>query len=274
MEICQIYQKLLERLRHYIADEYILYAEEECLTYEILKRKKNYSCFLDNIQCIVSVFITEIQALIRRTVEQIYEYNYNNLIECVLKVTGLTELLDIEKCSKDIINIAVENPISGLTISDRLKKHKKEISYNIKQNLSAGLINGDYYCAMIKKLTNSVENNYKKAIRITRTENHRVSEAGRYDAAIKVNDLLKNNSGIYLTKVWRSFKEDQICFNSSRSIIKERTEHMSMHGRQLPVKKDFILLSGIKTKAPGQSGVAEEDINCRCFLTYCIHEVN
>ena len=41
-----------------------------------------------------------------------------------------------------------------------------------------------------------------------------------------------------------------------------------MDGVEIPLNEDFKLPSGASGPAPGKMGVAGEDINCRCFLTY------
>ena len=43
--------------------------------------------------------------------------------------------------------------------------------------------------------------------------------------------------------------------------------HMKMHGVMVLVDEEFDLGKGATAKAPGQSGVAGHDINCRCYLS-------
>lgn len=47
-----------------------------------------------------------------------------------------------------------------------------------------------------------------------------------------------------------------------------RESHRAAHGLQVPLSEDFGLISGAKGASPGQTGVAEEDINCRCTMDY------
>lgn len=42
--------------------------------------------------------------------------------------------------------------------------------------------------------------------------------------------------------------------------------------KQSIIEKEFELPSGSRTKAPGQSGMEEEDINYKCYLFYDIKE--
>ena len=66
---------------------------------------------------------------------------------------------------------AVNNPVSGLTLNDNLEKNRAEIVYNIKQTIGIGLQNGDRYETMAKRVAESLDNDYNKAIRIVRNRN-------------------------------------------------------------------------------------------------------
>ena len=44
--------------------------------------------------------------------------------------------------------------------------------------------------------------------------------------------------------------------------------HVKMEGQSVPVNEPFQLPSGATAMSPGMSGVAGEDINCRCFVSY------
>ena len=45
-------------------------------------------------------------------------------------------------------------------------------------------------------------------------------------------------------------------------------KHVKMEGQSVPVNEPFQLPSGATAMSPGMSGVAGEDINCRCFVSY------
>lgn len=280
-EIRETYQKLLKDLRYYLADEYSHYAENDQLTYEILQRHGGYARFLEEVEQKINDITPETRRLIRSTVEQTYEATYNGMIDCVQKVaTDLTVVAGLHGCTPDIIKRAVENPVSKLTLNSRLEKQRKEIIYNIKQNISVGLMNGDRYSTMAKRVQKLVEGDYKKAIRIVRTEAHRVREAGNHDAAQSVEEVLKTGeSGMQMSKTWKTMRDERVrpahrykTKKGWRSGKPGKYDHKSMEGITIPVDEDFTLPSGATASAPGQSGVAGEDINCRCYLSYGLQE--
>ena len=85
-------------------------------------------------------------------------------------------------------------------------------------------------------------------VRIVETEAHRDANAGAYDAAIA--------SGA-TTKVWHTMNDDRV-----------RDSHYWLEGVSAPIDGEFYNWRGESTMYPGQWGIAEEDINCRCWLTY------
>ena len=268
-EIRRTYQALMKDLRHYLADTYTQYAEEDQLSYAILLKHGYYARFLEEVEQKINDISPEVKRIIRSTVDQTYEYTYNGMIECVKKAApDMTVTAGLKACTPDVIRQAVENPVSKLTLNDRLEKHRKEIIYDIKQDISVGLMNGDRYSTMANRIKKSVEGDYGKAIRIVRTETHRVREAGNHDAAYTVDEVLKSGeSGMQMVKTWRTKKDERV--RPAKAKGKNRQyNHKKMDGVTIPVDEEFTLPSGAKAVAPGQSGVAGEDINCRCYLSY------
>lgn len=273
-EIRKAYQELMKELRHYLADAYTQYAEEDRLSYAILQKHGYYARFLEEVEQKINDISPEVKRTIRSTVDQTYEYTYNGMIDCVKKAApDTTVTTGLKACTPDVIRRAVENPVSKLTLNDRLEKHRKEIIYDIKRDVSVGLMNGDRYSTMANRIRKSVDGDYKKAIRIARTETHRVREAGNHDAAQAVDEVLKSGeSGMQMVKTWRTKKDERV--RPAKAKGKNRQyNHKKMDGVAIPVDEEFTLPSGAKTVAPGQSGVAGEDINCRCWLSYGLKKI-
>lgn len=84
--------------------------------------------------------------------------------------------------------------------------------------------------------------------RIAETEAHRDSNAGAYEAAKR---------GGATEKVWH-------CMMLPTS----RDTHVYLDGVSAPIDGVFYSFKGGSTMYPGEWGIAEEDINCLCWLTY------
>ena len=84
--------------------------------------------------------------------------------------------------------------------------------------------------------------------RIGATEAHRDANAAAYDAA-RTAGMTK--------KVWH-------CMMLPTS----RDTHVYLDGVTVPIDGSFYSYKGGQTQYPGQWGIAEEDCNCLCWLTY------
>lgn len=84
--------------------------------------------------------------------------------------------------------------------------------------------------------------------RIAETETHRDANAGAYDAA---------RAGGATRKTWNTMLDDRV-----------RDSHQYLEGVSAPIDGVFYAWYGASTLYPGQWGIAEEDVNCRCWLTY------
>lgn len=277
-QIQKAYQEVLKELQHYLADEYVTLAEQDKLTYAMIQQKSSYANFLEQVQKRVNSITPQMSMIIKNTVQDTYKATYESMIEAVEKTGVLSNnLKGIKACTPETIKRVVNNPISGLTLQDRLEKNRKDIIYNIKQEIGVGLTNGDRYTTMAKRIEKSLEGDYEKAIRIARTETHRVRESGNLDASIETNQALYK-AGKQMMKTWKTMCDIRVRGGEGkkrkrrkRKIGKSNTyNHVKMEGVQIPVDQLFLLPSGYTTMSPGSSGVAGEDIHCRCYLSYDI----
>ena len=84
--------------------------------------------------------------------------------------------------------------------------------------------------------------------RIAETESHRDSNAAAYETAKAAGAT---------EKVWN-------CMMLPTS----RDTHVYLDGVSAPIDGEFYSFKGGSTMYPGQWGIAEEDVNCLCWLTY------
>lgn len=67
-QIKSTYQGLLKELRHYLADTYTRFAENDHLTFGILQKHGYYGRFLEEVEKKVNAVAPEVKRLIRSTV--------------------------------------------------------------------------------------------------------------------------------------------------------------------------------------------------------------
>lgn len=269
--IRKLYKGILDNLRSFLGVEYATLAESDKLTYELLQRKGEYARFLEEIDARLSGITPEVSRELRELVTDTYELAYIGMIEAVEKASGdlealREELVGLKTVSPEIVKKAVENPIAGLTLADALERNRREIVYNIKRAIGVGLINGDRMSTMASRFKSSLNEDFKKSIRIARTEAHRIREAGHGDAAREVDSALSEGaSGMRMVKTWRSMSDERVRKTN-------KADHKKMDGARVGVDEYFDLGGGVKTLEPGNSGDAANDINCRCYASYDLVE--
>lgn len=268
-KIRALYKQMLNETRAFLSETYERLAQEDKLTYALLQQQNEYARFLEEVAQKLSGVSKETSREIMKAVKETYKNSYEGMVKAVKSSANNKELnaklSTIQNATAETIKAAVNNPVSGLTLSDTLEKYRQGIIYDIKQNIGVGLINGDRYTTMAKRIAESLDGDYKKAIRITRTETHRVREAGFLDAANEVDSTLQNGkTNLRMIKTWKTMKDARVRTGQA--------DHVQMEGVQVLADEDFTLSDGNKTQAPGQSGIAAQDINCRCYVSYDLKE--
>ena len=289
-DLQKLYKSLIKDLRKVMGNTFADYADPETgkLTYADLHRQGLDARLLEEVAAHVSSVSSEEIRIIRETVEQTYANCYSGMVQAVGKAVDNEELKDafsaVEAVKPEVLRAAVNNPVHGLTLSDQLEKNRADIVWGIKQAVGVGLSEGDNYTTMAKRIQKELigpdgsGGSYYKAVRIARTEAHRVREEGNLDAAQNLTEKLEP-AGMTMVKTWHTMKDERVRPNRARKTKGGwkysrggKYDHQKMEGVQVPINEEFTLPSGAKTQAPGKSGVAGEDINCRCFLSYDVVE--
>ncbi len=113
---------------------------------------------------------------------------------------------------------------------------------------------------MSSRLKETLEGDVVKARRIVSTETHRVMEKSKSEAA-----EYASNQGVKMMKYWVSSQDEAV--RSSHEDMADKYDK----DNAIPVDEDFVNdETGGKGPAPGQLGVAEDDIHCRCIAVYIV----
>lgn len=278
-KIRKIYQSLSKSLDAFIADGYKKYADEEGRFYvSSLDAQNKKALFLREIAENVNSIAPEIKKEIMTLVDDTYSNSYQGMMNAFKKADTSEEFEEVTKdidVNPNVLKNAVNNNISKLTLPAVLEKHRQEVIYQIQKELNIGLMQGDRYEKMAKRISERVNVSYNKAMNITRTETHRNIESGFMDCAEHIQEGLENSELIYAV-TWRTMKDERVRPNQRRktkkgwvtSKSKNGANHQKMENVTVKVGELFDLGGGIKAKAPSQTGVASHDCNCRCFLEY------
>ena len=167
--------------------------------------------------------------------------------------TSLGVRLGFGLLNPDVIKASVLNPLDHIKWTTRQKTHVKTLVGQIRGEITQGLIQGRGYAVVAKNVQKRSEITAGKSIKIIQTETHRVQNAGFLKGFEKVENAA-DDLDISVNKVWIATLDD-----------KTRSDHQYMDGKLADEEGLFHFPNGKGTTlGPGLSGIAEEDINCRC----------
>lgn len=262
-EILAVYSSVLQRLQSIVGRYYTVYSNGEgTLSAADLRLAGQYKGFLQDVLHGLEQLSEPQQEAIRSAVESAYAVCYDGMAAAVKEAaSGSTSLQNalhgLSASTPETVAHIVEHPMQKLTLSHVLQKKRRQITHKIRQTLSVGLANGDSYPQMANRIADALHGDYKKAIRVVRTEANRAINRGFQDVAEEAAHLLQGSEYLEV-KEWCSAEDGDV-----------RDAHRKLDGKVIPATEAFEI-DGKKAQCPGGFGVAELDINCRCFLKYAL----
>src|SRR5690625_3745514 len=244
--LVQAYTEALRSIRAELAEAYARWD----MTYAEMQKYNRLAGLEKEIQRHIRALTGKQAQTLRRGLGDIYADSYYSTawaIEREVQAKLRYTILDPK-----VIRAAVQMPLSGLTLDERLEARRRDVELRVRQEIVQGLIRGESYQDMARRLKDGLEIEANKAIRIARTEAHRVQVAGRRESLEHAEEM--GIEGVY---VWDATLDDRT-----------RESHQDMDGQEADENGIFTLPSGVQTEGPGLSGEPSEDINCRCSLRY------
>lgn len=282
-KIKAIYQSLTKDLQSFLAEEYVKYADGDGrLFVSYLDAQNEKARFLREIADNVDSIAPQIRAEILQLADETYTKSYEGMIEALHKAEEAGVLAEVGAdlaVNPYVLEQAINNNISKLTLPAVLDRYRAEIIYQIQRELNIGLMRGDRYETMARRISERIGVSESKARNIARTETHRNVETGFMDCAEGIQDSLEGSEYIYAA-TWRTMKDERVRPQQRRktkggwitTFSKNGANHMKMEGVTVKVGELFNLgtYNGqkVQAKCPSQSGVAAHDCNCRCFVEY------
>ncbi|WP_425447750.1 phage minor head protein [Dethiothermospora halolimnae] len=239
------YRDALKALREVLSFMYEKYEVDGKLTYQEMAKYGRIDKLDKEINILIAALYKNNTKLISNILEDVYKTSFNTTKNIVESTTEKT----IRGIIKDeVIQKAIQSPVSGLRLNKRLERNRYNIIVDIQEAIGQGLKKGETYGTMAKRLKDKLEGDVPKARRIVRTETSRVFSESKKESLDKAN-----NQGVNMTKEWITSEDEDV-----------RSQHKKMRDKIIPYDEDFILPDGSKGFAPHQIGKARHDINCRC----------
>lgn len=128
-------------------------------------------------------------------------------------------------------------------------KYLAPLKKQVVQEISRGLAASERWTDIAARIERRSKIGLSNALRIARTEGHRVQNASIYDA-----QKAAKQSGVDIVKQWDATLDGNT-----------RKDHRKLDGQIREIDEPFEV-SGRKAMYPGKFGRAEQDINCRCTI--------
>lgn len=278
--IKSIYQSLMKDLNSFVSEQYVKYSDQDGRLYlSYLDSKNKRAKFLEEVVRKVDGISPQVKQEMLDLVDKTYEKSYKGIANAILgadDTKGLMAFTDT-LVNPDVLKSAVKNNIEKLTLPAVMEKHRAEIVADIQQTLNVGLMQGDRYETMAKRIEERLGVSYSKASNIARTESHRNIESGMMDGAKETSKALEGSDLIYAA-TWRTMRDSRVRPQQRRrtksgwktTISKNGANHQKMEGVTIKVGEQFQLEPDVFAECPGMSGTARNDCRCRCFLKYSL----
>lgn len=247
-QIIQSYRNSLVEIKKKIAAMFEKYGDdvklEDMMTYNRLTNLEKE--IADQLKLLTRENIKLTTQSIKKSFAESY-YRTTESVESVLNVkVGFGQL------NPNVISASVLNPIDRIKWPDRLKEHVNVLNRQIREEVTQGLIEGKGYAKIAREITERTKICNHKALTIARTESGRAQSSARV-LAFEKSEAAAKRLGVTTKRVWLATSDDRT-----------RDSHAQMEGQEANEKGKFVLPSGVETDGPRLSGVAKEDINCRC----------
>lgn len=255
-EVIGHYRKALDQIRVDMSKIYERYAKDGVLSHADMTQYNR----LTNLDKQITRILQEANRATVRDVKRLKSYQYEEAFFrhawAIDQSTGVS--LSWGQLNPDTVKAAVANPLDLITQA-RLKSNSL---LSIRTAVTQGMIQGNSYPQMMKAIKGKINGTAYDATRIVRTEGQRAQVLGQqavYDRA--------EGQGVEGSRIWDATLD-----------MRTRPHHQALDGVPETMNADgthggWTFPGGVHTTGPLQSGVAAEDINCRCRLRFEIVEL-
>lgn len=162
-----------------------------------------------------------------------------------LQGQGVPLLFRIDQ--KQVINAVETNSKLSKRLYESLGLDIKSLKKSVRNELSRGISQALSYNDIARNLKNVANISFNNAVRIARTEGHRITQEATYNCQVEAK-----KRGCKILKRWDSTLDKRT-----------RRSHQELDGQTVDVEEPFVI-NGRTAMYPSGFGVASEDINCRC----------
>lgn len=252
-----IYHKASDEVAHKIAIHNgtinVLLANYDDLSEEeksILQSKIYQKNFQKSLQKQLDGFLADLDSGQYKSIEEYLNTCYENgFIGTMYDLHGQGIPIVSPIDQKNVVKaIHVDSKISK-PLYTKLGEDVGLLKDRIRSTISRGIATSSSFSTMARNIAADSNVGFNRAMRIARTEGHRIQTSAALDAQHEAK-----KKGADVVKQWDSTLDG-----------KTRDTHRKLDGQIRELDDDFEI-AGMKTSAPGHFGDPAEDVNCRCAI--------
>jgi len=243
-----VFAKRLKTILFQVSEMYRKYAKNGELSFTQLNL---YNRYQKEMKLINEQMTDHYRSVVKSIQEQVeYQYVTKYLMTAYIIEQSITPApsMGFTIPSIGVIKEALLNPIEFLGLPKVLEQHRNDTVRRINIEITQGLIAGEGYSEIAKRLENAFGFSSKKARLVARTE------AGRSRSIASEKVFEQASEYATMTKVWASSLD-----------LRVRSSHRTLDSDEAD-SDGYFHYKQYKAKAPRLFMVAELDINCRCTV--------
>lgn len=249
------YMTTLQDIHSLLEAQYLRYEEDGKLTFEVMTQHNRLKKFEQGMIDHLVGLNKKAGSMLIKHLKNLYTEGYYTSA-WILETETLTKLA-FSSVPIEMLENAIQHNFTGLTLNERLQAQRNDVILKLRQVVTSGLHEGQTYRTMARAIKDQMEISATKAIRIVRTEGHRLQESSKHASTEHAH-----TNGVRMNKTWNSMGDERV-----------RDAHQDLNRKTIPIDQEFTSKAGGKGKGPGMMNKAADDINDRCFLTYSVEKI-
>jgi len=239
------YLNTYNNTRREIIDLYLDYGDRGIIRPEEARKYNRLANTESRIRGHIAYMYNKNGTDLRKDLYDVYNYNYYMSGYNIEQNYVVDE--KYKKLDKDHIKDVIQSEISGASLNHRLTFNKNKLQFEVIRDLNRGINNSINVASTIRQIRDTLDKDFKRHKTTIITETNRVANVSDNDMYIYYE-----SKGYKIRRAWIAVLDE-----------KTRDSHRELNG-QKEDSEGYFHIRGRKTKAPGQFGIASEDINCRC----------
>lgn len=255
-------QRTLEDINSIVGKMYTKFGDK--VTKDILKKYGRWEALQADIYSEIERLSGITIKTTTNVIKEVHKVQYDLSSEAILKQTGVN--FGFKKINTDLILKSIDNPFLTTKWQDISIARHFESGDQIISAINQGLIKQQGYIQTSRDITSKILLQEKgkvkglaaRVLKTVRTETHRVQSLARKES---IEEAKKSGEklGLIVKVIWDA--------NNSRD---PRKNHSEMDGKEADENGKFKLTTAdgsiVEVDGPGNTGLADEDINCHCLL--------